>query len=121
MAEESYLRKQSYLKHGCNAFESKRPISTPLGFWTQQDILEYIYVNKLPISSIYGDVVLKNGVYKTTGVNRSGCIYCLYGIQNEGNPNRIQKLKQTHPIQYEYCLNKLGLKEVLEYMNIDYK
>lgn len=121
MAEESNLRKQSYLKHGCNAFESKRPISTPLGFWTQQDILEYIYVNKLPISSIYGDVVLKNGVYKTTGVNRSGCIYCLYGIQNEGNPNRIQKLKQTHPIQYEYCLNKLGLKEVLEYMNIDYK
>lgn len=121
MAEESNLRKQSYLKHGCNAFESKRPISTPLGFWTQQDILEYIYINKLPISSIYGDVVLENGVYKATGVERSGCIYCLYGIQNEGSPNRIQKLKETHPVQYKYCLNRLGLKEVLEYMNIDYK
>ena len=38
MAEESSLRQQSYLQHGCNAFESKRPVSTPLGFWKQQEI-----------------------------------------------------------------------------------
>ncbi len=32
MAAESNLRKQEYLKKGCNSFESKRPASTPLGF-----------------------------------------------------------------------------------------
>ena len=43
LAEESTLRQQSYLKTGCNAFEGNRPNSTPLGFWREQDILEYIY------------------------------------------------------------------------------
>jgi 3'-phosphoadenosine 5'-phosphosulfate sulfotransferase (PAPS reductase)/FAD synthetase len=47
MAEESNLRKQSYLKNGCNAFESKRPMSTPLGFWREKDVLEYIYKNNI--------------------------------------------------------------------------
>lgn len=32
MAAESNLRKQEYIKKGCNSFESKRPASTPLGF-----------------------------------------------------------------------------------------
>ena len=40
MAAESNLRKQEYLKHGCNAFDTKRPSSTPMGFWTEQDVLQ---------------------------------------------------------------------------------
>ena len=65
LAEESSLRQQSYLKTGCNAFEINRPNSTPLGFWREQDILEYIYINKLPISKAYGEVVKEDGLYKT--------------------------------------------------------
>ena len=42
LAEESALRATHYIKTGCNAFDSKRPKSTPLGFWTNQDDLEYI-------------------------------------------------------------------------------
>ena len=45
MAAESNLRKQEYLKKGCNSFDTKRPASTPLGFWTEQDILQYIKEN----------------------------------------------------------------------------
>lgn len=77
LAEESTLRQQSYLKTGCNAFEGKRPNSTPLGFWREQDILEYIYINKLPINKAYGEVVYKEDLlgdktYSTTKCDRTG-------------------------------------------------
>ena len=39
MTEESNLRKQTWLNHGCNAFENKVPQSTPLAFWTKSDVL----------------------------------------------------------------------------------
>ena len=125
MAEESSLRQQSYLQHGCNAFESKRPVSTPLGFWRQQDILEYIYKNDLKIASVYGEVIedknlLDECTYSTTGCERTGCIYCLYGIQCDTTPNRIQRLKKTHTKQYNYCINKLKLGEILDYIGVKY-
>ncbi len=125
MAEESSLRQQSYLQHGCNAFESKRPVSTPLGFWKQQDVLEYIYKNDLKIASVYGEVIedknlLDECTYRTTGCERTGCIYCLYGIQCDTTPNRIQRLKKTHTKQYNYCINKLKLGEVLDYIGVKY-
>lgn len=125
MAEESSLRQQSYLQHGCNAFESKRPVSTPLGFWKQQDILEYIYKNDLKIASVYGEIIedrnlLDECTYSTTGCERTGCIYCLYGIQCDTTPNRIQRLKKTHPKQYNYCINKLKLGEVLDFIGVKY-
>ena len=125
MADESSLRQQSYLQHGCNAFKSKRPVSTPLGFWRQQDILEYIYKNDLKIASVYGEVIedrnlLDECTYSTTGCERTGCIYCLYGIQCDITPNRIQRLKKTHTKQYDYCINKLKLGEVLDYIGVKY-
>ena len=43
MASESRLRKEQWLIHGCNAFDTKRPRSQPMSFWTEQDVLEYIY------------------------------------------------------------------------------
>ena len=57
MATESKLRTSNWIKHGCNAFESKHPISNPMSFWTEQDVLLYIKENNLPICSVYGDVV----------------------------------------------------------------
>ena len=44
MAEESRLRTTQYLKQGCNGFNNKIPTSTPMAFWTEQDILRYIYI-----------------------------------------------------------------------------
>ena len=121
LAEESSLRQQSYLKTGCNAFNSKRPNSTPLAFWKEQDILKYIYDNKLSINKAYGEVIRKDDVYSTTKCDRTGCIYCGFGVHLEKEPNRYQRLEQTHPQLYNYCMDKLGFKEVCEYMNIPYK
>ena len=121
LAEESSLRQQSYLKTGCNAFNSKRPNSTPLAFWKEQDILKYIYDNKITINKAYGEVIYKDDVYSTTKCDRTGCIYCGFGIHLEKEQNRYQRLEQTHPQLYNYCMDKLGFKEVCEYMNIPYK
>ena len=120
LADESSLRQQSYLKTGCNAFNSKRPNSTPLGFWKEQDILQYICENKLPINKAYGNVVFNNGVYNTTKCDRTGCIFCGFGVHLEKEPNRYQRLELSHPQLHDYCMNKLGFKEVCKYMNIPY-
>lgn len=121
MAEESTLRLQSWMKYGCNAFDMKRAQSRPLMFWTEQDILRYIKDNGLEIAAVYGDVVKKRGKFKTTGRDRSGCFLCPYGVQSEEEPNRFQQLKETHPAQYKYCMDKLGLREVLDYIGVPYE
>lgn len=126
MAEESSLRKQQYLKSGCNAFNNTRPKSTPIAFWTQQDILQYIKENNIKIASVYGEVLAKKDLlgrthYINTGCERTGCVFCLYGIHYDSCPNRIQKLKITHPNLYTYCLDKLHLNDVLDYMKIPYE
>ncbi|HGT0036293.1 TPA: phosphoadenosine phosphosulfate reductase family protein [Clostridioides difficile] len=126
MAQESNLRKRRYLEQGCNAFERDRPISTPLAFWTEQDILIYIYIYKLMISKAYGDVVKETEVnliesietYRTTLCKRTGCIFCVYGCHLEKEPNRFQLLKKTHPKIHKYCMEELEIKKVLDYMKL---
>ena len=125
LAAESQQREAVYLKIGCNSFNSNKPKSTPLGFWTEQDILQYIFENNLTIGSVYGDVVeesdmLGNKSYRTTGEQRTGCMFCMFGCHLEKEPNRFQRMKYTHPKQYKYCMEKLNLKEVLDYINVKY-
>lgn len=121
MASESRLRKTHYLKNGCNAFNRKDPQSQPMGFWTEQDVLEYIVKYNLKIASVYGEIKQdENGKYYTTGVKRTGCMFCMFGVHREKTPNRFEQMKETHPQLYDYCLNKLGLKEVLDYIDVKY-
>ena len=49
MASESELRRLSWLRNGCNAYESKNPRSQPMAFWTEQDVLEYIVKYNVPM------------------------------------------------------------------------
>ena len=129
MASESKLRTQKWLQNGCNAFEAKYPISNPMSFWTEQDVLLYIKQNNLPICSVYGDIVEdRSGTdavegqltisdlegyenmdlfdaqrlpLKTTGCSRTGCMLCGFGCHLEKSPNRFEQLKQTHPKMYD--------------------
>ena len=143
-AEESRLRTQQWLKNGCNGFNMKRPISNPMSFWKEQDVLQYIKQNNLPIASVYGSVVdqydyeqlsffeeCSQCALKTSGVARTGCVFCGYGLHLEKEPTRFQQLKQTHPKLYSYCMeggeyvdgvwkpNKkgLGMRHVFEELN----
>lgn len=116
LAEESLLRTQNWLQNGCNSFNAKRIISKPLSIWTNQDILEYIYINKLPIAKCYGEVIYDeySKKYKTTLCERTGCMFCLFGLEKD--TQRFDRLKQTHPRQYEYMVKRMGMNKVLKYM-----
>lgn len=121
MAAESNLRKQEYIKKGCNSFDSKRPASTPLGFWTEQDILQYLVENNLPYCSVYGEIKQdKNGKYYTTGAKRTGCMFCMFGVHNEKSPNKFELMRETHPKLHDYCINKLGCGKVLDFIGVKY-
>lgn len=122
LAIESKVRQTTYLKNGgCNAFQLKRPISNPLGFWTEQDILQYIKQYNIPYSSIYGEIKESNQELYLTGEQRTGCMFCMFGCHMEKEPNKFQRMKITHPKIYNYCMNQLGLKEVLEYIKVSYE
>lgn len=115
-AEESKLRENSWLKNGCNAFGNKEPKSTPLAFWTEQDILQYISQNKIKIASVYGEIIpdtlcegqmaIDNSFVKLkcSGCDRTGCMFCLFGMHLEKGETRIQRLHRTHPKIYDYVL-----------------
>lgn len=155
LATESRLRELAWIRNGCNAFDSKEPISRPLSFWTNQDILHYLKKYAVPYCPVYGDIQVKPpadaeegqinvidylGCYEpedtleTTGCDRTGCIFCMFGCHLEKEPNRFQRLKETHPRQYEYCINGgemvdgkwqpskegLGLGKVLDYIGVKY-
>ena len=140
-ASESRLRTQKWLQNGCNGFDLKIPISNPMSFWVEQDVLLYIYQNHLPIASVYGEVVkdtevegqydfedlgifdLGRPTLKTTGCDRTGCMFCGFGchLEPEGE-GRFQRLKITHPKIYDYIMRPweeggLNYKEVIDWMN----
>ena len=118
MASESQMREKEYLNNGYNSFKEGKESCTPLGFWTEQDVLEYIKINNLDYASIYGDIVKVDDRYITTGENRTGCIFCGFGCHLEKGENRFQRLKKTHPKLHKYCMDQLGMREVLEYINL---
>jgi 3'-phosphoadenosine 5'-phosphosulfate sulfotransferase (PAPS reductase)/FAD synthetase len=110
MAEESFRRKTNYMKYGCNAFDKKNPNSMPLSFWTEKDVWDYIKLYDLSYSKIYD-----------MGYTRTGCMFCMYGVDSEKCPNRFQMMEETHPKMYKYCIDNLKIGEVLNYMGIDYE
>ena len=142
MATESKLRETEWLANGCNAFNAKRPIGKPLSFWTEQDVLRYIKKFNVPYCPVYGEIQVKaksdaidgqinlidylgdygpDDTLETTGCNRTGCMFCMFGCHLDKEPNRFQRMKETHPKQYAYCMDKLGLKEVLDYIGVPYE
>ena len=121
LACESQKRTTAWLNSGCNGFDLKYPQSNPMAFWLEQDVLQYIKQNNIPIAPVYGEVVYATepeqmrledyGVsvdgsepLVTTGCSRTGCIFCAFGCHLEKEPSRFQRLKETHPRQYEYCI-----------------
>lgn len=107
MASDSQLRLSNYLRHGCNQFESRRQVSQPLSFWLDEDVWNYIKVNNLPYSSIYD-----------MGYQNTGCMFCIFGCHINKRPNKFELMKDTHPKQYEYCMDKLGIRHVCETLSI---
>lgn len=134
MASESRLRTTNWLRNGCNGFEMKSPISNPMSFWLEQDVLEYIYHYRIPIASVYGEVVAEERpdrkgagqentldmgifdvgkpIYSTTGCSRTGCVYCGFGCHREKSPNRWEIAEEfSNPAIIDYMLRGGGFAE----------
>lgn len=106
---EGALRRSTYLRNGCNAYDASRPVSTPLAFWKEEDIWNYIKTYGIPYSKIYD-----------MGYDETGCMFCMFGIHREEEPNRFQKMKATHPKLYKYCIECLEIGKILDYIGIEY-
>lgn len=104
-----------------------------MSFWIENDVLQYVKENNIEIASVYGDIIqigektnmlnVPTQIYQTTGCNRTGCMFCMFGCHLEKEPNRFQRMKETHPKQYEWCMKPiseggLGIDEVLKYAEI---
>ena len=141
MASESKLRTRQWLANGCNGFEMKSPISNPMAFWTEQDVLFFLKTNNIKIASVYGDIIKAKEIdyqmdfddfgiegmgfqaLKTTGCRRTGCMFCGFGCHMEApGEGRFERLKVTHPKQYEYIMKPwieggLEYKTVIDWIN----
>lgn len=110
MAADSRQRRLIYLKNGCDIIGGTNPRSMPISFWLTSDIWEYIKKYNVPYSSIYD-----------MGYHNTGCVFCAFGIMFDGCPNRFQMMKQTHPKLWKYCIYKLDLGYVLDWLGIRYE
>lgn len=106
-ASESTRRLTSYLSHGCNSFSESHPVSMPLSFWLEKDIWEFLSTNSVEYSKIYD-----------MGYERTGCMFCMFGVHLEKGENRFQKMAVTHPKQHSYCMDKLGLRDILAHVGV---
>ena len=120
MACESARRQSAYLKTGCNAYHKRDPTSQPMSFWTEQDVLAYLKMTGIPYASVYGEIVEENGRLTTTGAKRTGCMFCMFGVHLEKEPNRFQRMALTHPKQYDFCIHKLSCGKVLDFLGVPY-
>jgi len=102
MASDSRTRETAYLKNGCNSF-SGRVMSTPMAFWLEKDVWDYIAKYELPTSKIYD-----------MGYTRTGCMFCMFGLHIEKRPDRFDKMEITHPQLWKYCMENLGLAKIIE-------
>ena len=121
-ASESLRRTIAWMRVGCNNFYGKRSQSTPLAFWSTNDVLHYLKRFDVPYPSIYGEIVeAKNGKLKNTGVERTGCAICLVQCGKViGGVTKFERLKQNEPELWDYGINTCGLGEFMDCFDIRY-
>lgn len=142
-AEESARRKDAYLKTGCNSFDTRlvfnrdtgeyekikveRPVSKPISIWTSQDILQYCREKHIVPAKPYGVIYsigsapgqlcffddVSCGKLGCTGDKRTGCIFCPVGCHLD-NFAKFKNVKSYNRKLYDYCMEELGEKKLLE-------
>ena len=130
MASESDLRKNSWIKYGCNIINNKKMVSRPLSIWKSVDVWKYILKNDLTINMKYGltNAIDKSDLNKvinqfprvnTNDINqqlnyklnqilkykRLGCISCPYGCHIEQQKNKNNNKKHRFSVLYNESIN----------------
>lgn len=117
--EDSMLRKNVLLNNGGCFFERKKTL-TPIAYFTEQDVLEYILLYDVPYcKDIYGDIKSnKNGKLTTSLESHTGCKCCLFGIYKD--KERIVRLRKKEPLFVENLFKYTQYKQLLDLLKIEY-
>lgn len=116
---DSKIRRGVILRNGGCFFEEKKTLS-PLAYFTEQDVLEYIILYDVPYCrDIYGDIkVNKKGNLYTTLEQHTGCKCCLFGISRDRE--RIVRLRKKEPLFVENLFKYTQYKQLLDLLKIEY-
>ncbi|MEG1925843.1 MAG: phosphoadenosine phosphosulfate reductase family protein [Ruthenibacterium sp.] len=117
MAAESKTRLLSTSVRG-HIFASKRPHikdapfyhCSPIAFWTDNDVWNYINYYKLEYSKLY-DIEYEDKDGHTRHIERNGCMFC--GTDLMFSDNHLAVLRQTHPQAYKVAMESFGYREAL--------
>lgn len=85
-SDESGAREHNWIRYGCNSYSNNFPVSTPIIFWTEQDVLQYIKLNNIEVAGCYGELQEANGGggYASQDVNvLAACSACLVFISKK--------------------------------------
>ncbi|WAX23071.1 hypothetical protein pA_gene0030 [Vibrio phage 13VT501A] len=156
----------------CNVFDGKTTRSSPILFWTESDIWEYVNKYNVKICEVYyrrafddsGNCVASDWPYSDLptfdefrrskpmlnqikgdakanehygtyavfedwsdskkkytmihGEHRTGCMFCAFGAHLEKGANRFQKMSVSHPRQHSIVMDRIGMREPLELINV---
>lgn len=103
----------------CNAFDAKKPSSSPMLFWTTENVKEYITARRLRISTAYKWIKNDKGE-RVEPENRTGCAFCMFGVHLEKGANRFQRLYKRDNRMWDTAINKLGLAKPLDLIDVKY-
>lgn len=135
MAEESHLRRKSWIDRGCNIFNQKRFVSRPLSLWKNSDIWRYIKENNLEINPAYGYQPHLSLEQQKLRFQRLGCSSCPLGanieqklinyriaknldVSNFEMRNRFEILKEYYPNIYKSQVIMTGMYKIIIDMDI---
>ena len=131
MANESEMRKKSWIENGCNITNKRIMKSRPLSIWTEEDIWKYIKEFNLNVNPVYG--YNKNLDTQNLRFTRLGCTSCPFGSHLEMKiserlkknnkdlifRNRFEKLKELYPTLYHSQVISTGMYKILIDMGIE--
>lgn len=129
----------------CNTFEGKTTRSSPMLFWTDDDVYEYARINNVELCDVYYDRGFVDGemiacdspfselptvkevqsgtaiemeVVEIAGEKRTGCMFCGFGAHLEKGLNRFQKMSVTHPRQHSIVMDRMGMREAMKMIDV---
>lgn len=113
------IRRGVILRNNGCFFKEKKTLS-PLAYFTEQDVLEYILLYDVPYcQEIYGEIKRnKKGNLYTTLEQHTGCKCCLFGISMDRE--RIVRLRKKEPLFVENLFKYTQYKQILDLLKIEY-
>ena len=131
MASEGGRRQKALMMHGCNYFGESTIRSAPFAIFDRQDLLQLAVDLHVPVPTEYGEIVRgKDGLWRTTIAQRTGCTMCGFGIHLEQRPHRFDRLRDANPSEWEFWMRHVcqdengdwyGWGRVLDYIGVEWE